>query len=116
MSADPENGGAVAATRREDESMRDVGSDLAKLVLAYAKQETLDPLKALGRFALFGVLGAVFTVVGGLLLSLAFLRALQTEFSSTLSGNLSWVPYVGAIAVASAFVLVALTRMLKTPR
>ncbi|MHB1929727.1 MAG: hypothetical protein ACYDEN_04945 [Acidimicrobiales bacterium] len=106
----------MAATKREDESVREVGTDLARLVLAYARQETLDPLKDLLRFVVWGLAGAVLTCVGGFLLSLAFVRALQTEFAGPLGGNLTWVPYCGGIVVALAFVAFAVTRILKDPR
>ncbi len=106
----------MARSRRDDGSFREVVADLVRLVVAYAKQETLGPLGSLGRFVLFGVIGALLTSVGGFLLSLALVRALQSELSGPLGGNLSWVPYVGGAVVALAFVFVALTRMLKAPR
>ncbi len=42
--------------------------------------------------------------IGLVILSVAFLRLLQTETGSTFSGNLSWVPY---LICAVAVVLVA---------
>lgn len=106
----------MAAAKREDESIRDVGTELLRMVIAYARQETLDPLKALGRFVVWGLAGAVLMCIGGFLLSLAFLRALQTEFAGPLGGNLTWVPYVGAIAVALVFVTMALVGILRDPK
>lgn len=67
--------------------------ELVDLVVGYAKQETLDPLKRLGRTIAFGVLGAVLTGLGGVFLGLATLRALQTE-TDVFAGRLSFVPYV----------------------
>ena len=106
----------MAGSRGDHGSVRDVGGELVELVVAYAKQETLGPLRSLGRFVLFGLLGALFTAIGGFLLSLALVRALQTELSGPLGGNLSWVPYLGGIAVAVVFVAVAVSLMVRTPR
>ena len=49
------------------------------MLVAYVKQETLEPIKGLGRFALFGVLGSLLIGTGVVLLSVGILRALQTE-------------------------------------
>lgn len=64
------------------------------MATAYAKQETIDPLKGLGRFLAYGIGGAVLLGVGTTLLLLAGLRALQTQTSTTFTGNLSWAPYL----------------------
>lgn len=74
--------------------LRQDGSDTIQLVLDYLRQETLEPLKGLGRFVVFGVAGSVALCAGLVLLLLAGLRALQTETGTTFSGNLSWLPYV----------------------
>jgi len=91
------------------------GREFVDLVVAYAKQETLGPLRGLGRFVAFGVSGSVALSIGLLLLLLALLRALQTETGSTFQGNLSWLPYV--ITAAAALVVLGLSvwRITKTP-
>jgi hypothetical protein len=111
---------------------RDGATDFFRLSLAYAKQETVDPImgqvKALGR----GVAGALLMAIGTALLAIGFVRALQFEFGGHgatpynsgwfayapltdklqirqvaalngapygfmghLSGDWSWVPYMG---------------------
>ncbi|MCU4184650.1 hypothetical protein K6U06_09790 [Acidiferrimicrobium sp. IK] len=80
--------------------MKDTAFELKDLVLAYAKQETLDPLKALGRFVAFGIAGAILLSLGTILGALAVVRAIQTETSPHLTGNLSWVPYTGGVLFA----------------
>jgi uncharacterized membrane protein YidH (DUF202 family) len=75
------------------ESVPVLTRELVDLVVDYAKQETVDPIKRLGKTVLFGVLGAVLIGVGVTFLALAGLRALQTE-TDALDGNLSWVPYL----------------------
>lgn len=99
-----------------DKSAKDELSELIRLVVAYAKQETVDPLKALGRFVAFGLAGAILLAIGCLLLTLAVLRGLQTELSAHLSGELTWVPYVGALIFAGAVAGLAVRRIGKVPR
>lgn len=72
-------------------------NELSGLVIAYVKQETVDPLKALIRFVVFGVAGALLLGAGGVLLTLAAVRAIQGETGRHLTGNLDWVPYAGGI-------------------
>lgn len=67
--------------------------ELVDLVIGYAKQETVDPIKRLGKTVAFGVLGAVLVGAGGVFLALAALRALQGE-TDAFEDNLSWVPYL----------------------
>jgi len=68
--------------RKAGAGARDGASDLLQLVIAYAKQETLDPvlrqLKKLG----WGVAGGACMALGTALLALGFVRALQTEFGT----------------------------------
>lgn len=103
------------AARREAEakSIPEVASELWELGTAYAKQETIDPLKGLGRFVSFGVGGAIALGVGLVLLLLSGLRALQTETGSTFTGNLSWAPYLIVLAVGSLLIALALMRITK---
>lgn len=94
---------------RDDDSAKSipqVASELWELSLAYAKQETIDPLKGLGRFLGFGVGGAILLGLGSVLLGLSGLRALQTETGSSFTGNLSWIPY--GIVALSAVLLIGL--------
>jgi hypothetical protein len=74
--------------------LRDESQEVVKLVVDYIKQETLDPVKGLGRYVVFGVAGSVALSIGLLVLAVGFLRLLQTETGSTFTGNLSWIPYV----------------------
>ncbi len=74
--------------------LRATGGETVQLVLDYVKQETLDPLKGLGRFLLFGVAGSVCLSLGLVVLAIALLRVLQGETGTTFAGNLSWVPYL----------------------
>jgi len=69
-------------------------TELWELIVAYFKQETIVPLRQLGRWIIFGILGSLLLGVGVLLLAMAGLRALQDETGTTFTGNLSWIPYM----------------------
>lgn len=91
------------------------GGDFFHLVLDYAKQETLGPLKSLGRFLVFGLVGSVAITAGTVLLLLACLRALQTETGSSFTGHLSWLPYLIVAVAAIAVMGLAAWRIVKGP-
>ena len=59
------------------------------------------------QFMLFGVAGSVCLAIGLVILSVAFLRLLQTETGTTFSGNWSWAPYLICAAVVVAVAAVA---------
>lgn len=87
----------------EPKSIPEVISELKELTIAYAKQETIDPLKRQGRWVTRGVGGSFLIGIGLSLLGLAGLRALQTETGTWFTGNLSWIPYLIVIVVLAAF-------------
>ena len=89
-----------------DKSLPTLMSELWDLVVAYAKQETLDPLKSIGRYLLWGLPGAVLVAVGFVLLALSGLRALQQETGTRFAHNWSWAPYL--MTMAGALVVGAL--------
>ncbi len=76
--------------------------ELVDLVIAYAKQETLDPLKGLGKNALKGIGGALLLGIGGIFCSIGALRAMQSETDWFEEHNLSYLPY-GATIVLLVF-------------
>jgi len=79
----------------------------------YARQETVDPLKDVGRYLGFGLAGALLGALGVVMLMLAGLRALQTETGSTFTGSWSWAPYAIVVVVALLLVLLAVSRISK---
>jgi hypothetical protein len=87
--------------------------ELREMVVTYAKQETIDPLKGLGRFIGYGVGGSFMLGIGLVLLTLAGLRALQTQTGTTFRGHLSWAPYVIMLAGVGLATILALTRISK---
>ncbi len=110
----PSRSAAHVPSSADPKSIPEVASELWELATSYAKQETIDPLKGLGRFLGYGVGGAIALGVGSVLVLLAGLRAMQTETSSTFTGNLSWAPYL--IVAAAGLVLIALALLRVTKR
>jgi hypothetical protein len=80
--------------------------ELRELLIAYFKQETIDPLKGLARYVGLGLAGATLMGFGVVFLAIGALRALQTETGTTFRGNWSWAPYgitiVGLLVVTGA--------------
>jgi hypothetical protein len=93
--------------------LKSSGTDAFQLVVDYIKQETLEPLKGLGRYLVFGVAGSVALSIGLVILAVGFLRFLQGETGTTFQGNLSWVPYLictVAVVLVAAIALKAVSR------
>ena len=82
----------MAPSRSESPAETILG--LKNLLVDYAKQETIDPLRNASNYLKFGLSGAVFVALGLFLLSMSLLRVLQTEGPSWVTGNLSWLPYL----------------------
>jgi hypothetical protein len=81
------------------------------LVKAYARQETVAPLKNLKRFVGFGMAGGLCIALGIFFLALSGLRYMQSHrfFGQHLTGNWSWVPYmivfVFGLGIATLFAM-----------
>jgi ABC-type uncharacterized transport system permease subunit len=79
--------------------VKDDISELWDLILAYLRQETWEPTRALGRYALFGVAGSALLACSASLFVLGVLRLLQQEAGSAFQHSLSWVPYLVSLVV-----------------
>jgi hypothetical protein len=88
--------------------------DALDLVVAYVKQEALQPLQGLLRYIAFGVLGSLALALGVALLLLSALRILQTE-TGAFHGNLSWLPYVIVAVLAAGVMGLAVWRITHGP-
>jgi len=98
---------------QEEKSIPEVISELWEMLLAYGKQETIDPLKGLGRFVAFGIGSAVIGSLGIILLALGGLRLLQTHNDDHFSGNLNWVPYLAALVLLAVLIAIFVSRINK---
>ncbi len=99
----------------KQKSLGEVVSDIVELLKAYAKQETLGPLKRLGRYLGFGIGGSVLIATGLVFLMLTGLRVLQVETGSTFTGSWSWAPYAIVLVVSLAVAALFLSFM-RTPK
>jgi hypothetical protein len=104
--------------RRSDNGthgLRHAGDDAFQLTVDYLKQETVDPLRGLGRFLYMGIAGAFFLAFGILLILLGILRLLQTETGTALTGNWSWVPYAVVVVLGLGIIALAVWRITAGP-
>ncbi|MGA2472068.1 MAG: hypothetical protein ABSG39_01060 [Acidimicrobiales bacterium] len=95
--------------------LRHAGDDAFQLTVDYLKQETVEPLKGLGRFLYMGIAGSFFLAGGILLILIGILRLLQTETGTALSGDWSWVPYAAVVLLGIAVIGVAAWRITAGP-
>jgi carbon starvation protein CstA len=89
-------------------------SELWELVRAYARQQTVEPLKGLVRFIGLGLAGALCVGIGSVLLALGGLRALQTETGGRLDNHLSWLPYLVVVVACGAVIGLLVSRIAKS--
>lgn len=101
-------------TSRADKSPKDTFDELRGMATAYAKQETVEPLKALGQWVGFGLGGAIFVFIGLLFLGLGGLRALQTQVS-WFEGNWNFAPYLIMFVVFGIVIGLTVKAMLNKP-
>ncbi len=87
-------------------------AELKDLVVGYAKQETVDPLKTLGRYLGLGLTGSVLIGSGLLLLLLALLRGLQ-QVAALQDPTWDWVPYLAAVVAGLVAVVLFMWRLMR---
>ena len=80
--------------------------EIKNLAVRYIKEETIQPLKDMGRFVAWGALGSLLVGFGYFFLLFGALRFLQDQFK-VLDGTLSWIPYL--IVTVLATVVIGLT-------
>jgi hypothetical protein len=114
--AEPQPATSRQTTPQQSKSLPVLLSELWELIVAYAKQETVEPLKALGRFVGYGVAGAACLSLGAILIGVGALRAIRTQTHEHLEGDLSWVPYLAVVVLCLIFAALAVSRIGKTPR
>ncbi len=83
--------------------------EIQEMVVSYAKQETIDPLKTLGRYLAFGLAGSLAMFLGSLFLGLGVLRLMQSFEVFSGSSLASLLPYT--ITIAALVLIMALMGM-----
>jgi hypothetical protein len=100
---------------QSQKSFQDTIRELWELLKAYARQETVGPLKHLGRRIGLGIAGSVLFSIGWLLLVLGLVRFLQTH-TLPLVGDWfrlhNWAPYLIAMALLALAIAGALRKVL----
>ena len=78
---------------------------------AYAKQETLGPLKGAGKWLAYGTAGAVLLGVGLAYVLLGILRLIQTEWDRAATGSLSWLSYFIVLVLCVLLLVLTISRI-----
>lgn len=84
--------------------------ELFKMVRDYVKQETLDPLRGVGRWLAWGIVGAISLLFGAVVGLFGLLRLLQAEVFDQPNG-FTWVPYMIIVGFALIMIWLSLTRI-----
>jgi hypothetical protein len=100
----------------DDKGLPELGRELVDMTVAYAKQETIQPLKELTGYLAKGVAGAAIVAVGLAFFLLGVLRLVQAEGGEHLDGYWSWVPYLVCLLVAAGAAYLAISKILKGDR
>ncbi|MEA2704595.1 MAG: hypothetical protein QOD63_2540 [Actinomycetota bacterium] len=85
--------------------------ELWDLVLAYLKQETIDPIKGLGRYVAYGLAGSLAIGMASILILLGILRVLQERTGGAFDGRLQFVPYLAVLLACGAVIAASLKAM-----
>jgi hypothetical protein len=80
-------------------------------VKAYARQETIEPLKGAARWVAVGTLAAVCLGLAMVFLALAVLRLSQDLGGTALDGSWSFVHYLITLVIVSALVAASFSRI-----
>ena len=81
---------------------------------SYVMQETVDPLRGVGRWLAFGAAGGFCLGLGLVIVLLGVLRVIQEEWDESSSGSWSWVAYLITLLVAVGMLVVTLMRIKKS--
>jgi hypothetical protein len=103
------------AAKADEKSTTEVVSDLFDLLKNYARQETVDPLKSLGRFIGYGTVASLCFGIAGTLFTVGVLRLVQIETRDLFDGNWSWVPYIAALIVSGLLTVLSLKLIRRKP-
>ena len=80
--------------------------DVVDLVRAYVRQQTVTPLRGVGRWVAFGLFGGILLVIGLVFLAMGALRGMQGI--AVFEGGLSFVPYF--VVLVGSIVLIGITK------
>lgn len=93
------------------QTLAEEAEEIKDVALRYVSEETIDPLKALGRYTAYGCAGSLLVGIGGLLVAVGLLRLLQELFH----GTTSWIPYLLVTLSGSAIVGLTVLKIASGP-
>ncbi len=105
------NGSVAATVPRRDSGLRAETSELVGMLRSYIVQETVGPLRGLGRYVAFGLIGAIGVSLGVVFGALGVVRVLQAE-TDLFNANWSFVPHVAG----AVFLLLAIALLIRAVR
>ena len=85
--------------------------EIKDLAVKYIKEETIQPVKDLGRFVAWGAAGSLLVGFGCTLVLFGALRFLQEQFK-VLDGTLSFIPYLIVAALAALMIAFTVWRIM----
>ena len=88
-------------------------ADVVEVVKAYARQETVEPIRGAARWVAVGTVAAVSLGLAMVYLAMAVLRLSQDLGGSTLGGAWSFVHYLVSLVVTTLLVGVSMSRIKK---
>ena len=100
-------------TARGSDRTRAAAGETIDLVRRYVVQETIVPLRSIGKRLLFGAAGGILLGTGLILLLLAVLRVLQGDTGTFFAGNMSFGPYLATATVGLGVIAFAALVMLR---
>lgn len=98
-------------TPRRRLSSSDQVSDLVVTLKAYARQETVEPIKGAARWVAVGTIASLSLGLSMIFLMMAILRLSQDIGGTVLDGSWSFVHYFITLVVVSALVALAFSRI-----
>ena len=90
--------------------------EVIDLVKTYVRQETVGPLKGLGRKVGVGIAGALLIGLGLFFLAVGLLRLIQDKLPRLARGSWSWSPYLIVVVFCGIVTFVAMSRIKKTEK
>jgi hypothetical protein len=92
-------------------SSSDQVSDLVSTLKAYARQETVEPIKGAARWVAVGTIASLCLGLAMIFLLMAILRLSQDLGGTVLDGSWSFVHYFITLAVAAVLVVLTFSRI-----
>ena len=88
---------------------KNANDDVVTLIQSYLRQELVEPLRTVGRFLAYGIVGSLLIGSGLVLLAVGTLRGIQA--TEVIEKCWSWLPYLHSAAALVAVSMVTLRQI-----